>query len=208
MMIYKNHLIGYNIYEVIFLIYGKYKNVRDAAWRCLIDNNINSLPVSVTSIAKKYNIFVRKYSQLNDNQLLSGTESGTTLFINGKFFIIYKDSELKQRCRFTIAHEIGHIVLGHPLVNNKIARKFDVSKPEIEIEADIFASRLLAPACVLWGLDLHEPEEIAEICNISFTTAKIRAERMEVLYKRNKFLTSNLEKVVYNNFNEFISNNA
>ena len=74
----------------------------------------------------------------------------------------------------------------------------------MENEANSFALRLLAPACVLWGLDLHEPRQIATICDISLQTAEIRAKRMKILYKRNKFLSSPLEKQVYENFKEFI----
>ncbi|MEG1551166.1 MAG: hypothetical protein RR355_02735, partial [Oscillospiraceae bacterium] len=76
---------------------------------------------------------------------------------------------------------------------------------ETEIQADIFASRLLAPACVLWGLNLHTADEIMSACNISHSAAQIRAERMAILYSRNVFLQSDLEKKVYSNFSEFIN---
>lgn len=102
---------------------------------------------------------------------------------------------------------MGHIFLGHALINNQYLRTVDVSKPIIETEADMFASRLLAPACVLWGLDIHSPEDISRICGISYTAAKIRAERMKILYKRNKFLTSPLEQQVYEQFKDFIQEN-
>lgn len=84
------------------------------------------------------------------------------------------------------------------------ARTFDTSRPTIEQEADVFAARLLAPACVLWGLDIHTAREISELCDISLTAAQVRAERMEILYSRNKFLTSPLEKKVYSNFQSYI----
>ncbi|MEE1075767.1 MAG: ImmA/IrrE family metallo-endopeptidase, partial [Acutalibacteraceae bacterium] len=116
------------------------------------------------------------------------------------------DSESIQRCRFTIAHELGHILLGHELINDRYFRKFDISKPQIETEADMLASRLLAPACVLWGMNLHTADEIAKACNITKKAAQVRADRMATLYKRNKFLTSPLEKKVFKNFSGFICN--
>lgn len=76
--------------------------------------------------------------------------------------------------------------------------------PTIEQQADAFAARLLAPACVLWALNVRTMTEIAELCDISNTAAQIRAERMKILYSRNKFLTSPLEKAVYDNFKEYI----
>jgi Zn-dependent peptidase ImmA (M78 family) len=77
----------------------------------------------------------------------------------------------------------------------------------IEHEANVFASRLLAPACVLWGLGVTTPEQISEICGISLTAAEFRMERMDVLYKRNKFLISLLERRVYERFLPYISKN-
>ena len=186
--------------------YGKYKNLRDAAWLCLIEFEFNQLPIQVLDIARALGITVLKYSQVKKDKL-KPKESGTTVFIGDKIYIIYRDSESIQRCRFTIAHELGHILLGHKLTENRYFRKFDTTKPEIETEADMFASRLLAPACVLWGLNLHTADEIAKVCNISKKAAQARADRMATLYKRNKFLTSRLERAVFNNFRDFVNKN-
>lgn len=183
--------------------YGKYRNARDASWMCIIDYNIRALPVKLTDIARRANIMVFKYSEVDQSRLSEG-ESGATFFEKDTIYIVYRDTEPKERCRFTIAHELGHIFLGHKLIGNNVLQKFDVSKPEIEQEADVFASRLLAPACVLWGLNLHTAEEIAAACNITISAARARAERMKVLYRRGKFLTSPLEKRVYKQFEDYI----
>lgn len=103
-------------------------------------------------------------------------------------------------------HEVGHIIMKHIQGN-----------PEYEYEAERFAIDVLAPSCVLWGLNIHDPEEIARLCNISLTSAQIRAERMELLYKREQeflrkygrscFLQSPLEQKVYKQFQKFIEEN-
>ena len=77
----------------------------------------------------------------------------------------------------------------------------------IEMEANIFASRLLAPACVLWGCGVKTAEEIQQLCNISRQAAEYRMERMRILYARNKFLTSPLERRVYSQFEDYIQKN-
>lgn len=51
---------------------------------------------------------------------------------------------------------------------------------------------------------IRTAQDIASVCDISITAAKIREARMAVLYERNKFLTSPLERKVYENFKEFI----
>lgn len=185
--------------------YGIYKDVRDAAWKCLIDCKINQLPVNLKKITEHFNIKVVKNSSVN---LLNPSENGVSILYAKECFVVIDDENTVQRCRFTIAHELGHILLGHPTRNGYHARTIDKDRPEIEREADVFASRLLAPACVLWGLNLHTSEEIAKVCNISITAAKIRAERMDMLYRRNKFLISPLERKLYEQFKGFIDDNS
>lgn len=183
--------------------YGKYKNVRNAAWQVLIDYKINKLPVKVTNIVKQANIKLLNNSDCN---FLKNNQLGVSIYIENEWYIIVDDTMKIERIRFTIAHELGHIFLGHESLLHRTPNSIFIEKPEEETEADMFAARLLAPACVLWGLNLRTPEEIAKICNISYQAAVYRAKRMEILYKRNMFLTSDLEKQVYSNFSEFIKN--
>lgn len=187
--------------EVINVTYGKYKNIRDASWQCLIDFNITCLPTDVFSIAKESGIKIVKNSNTGT---LKSNEIGASYIIDDKWHIVYRDTDIRQRCRFTIAHELGHIFLGHKLKNGKHTRCFDATTEE-EDEANRFAARILAPACVIWALDLHDPKEIRQICDVSRPVSEIRAERMKVLYKRNRFLLSPLERQVYRNFEEFIN---
>lgn len=183
------------------MIYGIYKNARNAAWQCLIDYNVSELPVKTTQIARAAGIKVVKNSDVHE---LEPYESGSSTFDGSQWYIVYDDENTKQRSRFTIAHELGHIFLGHELKKGYHTRKFDLTKPDVEQAADIFASRLLAPACVLWALNVHTAAEISALCDISNAAAQVRAERMTKLYSRNKFLKSPLERTVYKNFEEYI----
>lgn len=183
-------------------IYGVYKNARNAAWKCLIDFKVNALPVDLQHIASKANIRILRNADIH---VLQPSESGLSLYDGQQWFVVFDETDSRQRRRFTVAHEFGHIFLGHALrEDNRFARTFVKDKPVYETEADIFASRLLAPACVLWALNLHTAEEIADVCNISITAAQIRAQRMDVLYARNKFLTHPLERQVLENFEQFV----
>lgn len=179
--------------------YAKYKNVRNASWQCLLDCNIRSLPVPIGGICRIYDIDV-----IDDNyNYLSKDESGRIVRINSDIVIVINNTEPKSRCRFSIAHELGH--LGDDVT--QLNRAHTEVKPELETQADMFAARLLAPACVLWGLNLHTAEEISEACNISLQAAGFRAERMEELYRRNRFLSSPLERKLYDQFRDFIEQN-
>lgn len=137
--------------------------------------------------------------------MLSDNQCGLSILIDAQWFLIYDETMPITRKRFTVAHELGHIFLGHALKEGFHARQFEGAHPEDEQEANMYAIRLLAPACVLWGLHLHTPEEIADACAISLSSAQWRAKRMEELYRRNKFLTAPLERKVYRQFESFIT---
>lgn len=185
--------------------YGIYKNVRNNAWQCLIDTKTTRLPISVVRLAECYGIAVVKNGSRN---WLKPGQSGVCLQLeDGTWLICYNENESLERIRFTVCHELGHILLGHPLKAGLFqhTRTIDKERPETEREADMFAARVLAPACVLWALDLHTPEEISELCQISHEAAEYRAKRMEVLYQRGKFLSHPLERQLYEQFKDFIN---
>lgn len=165
-----------------------YKHTRDSVWKCMIECGADRLPINLAEICRHFNIKIIKNSTLDINRLKSN-EHAVNIFIRGKCYIIVNDSDTIQTQRFSIAHEIGHIFMG---------------RSSGEQEAEKFAMNLLAPACVLWGLDIHKRKEIAEICGISEETAKKRATRMRILYKREKFLKSDIEKKVFEQFKGYI----
>lgn len=184
--------------------YGRYKNIRNSAWQALIDFNVSELPVNLIKIAESANIKIIPNSNCH---ILKNNQVGLSICSNNKWYIIYDDTNTKERCRFTIAHELGHIFLGHSLNASGMYRTVGTAnKPEEEQAADMFAIRFLAPACVLKGLDLHTAKEIADTCCISMQAAQYRANRMKILYDRNKFFLSPMERRVYKNFEDYIHN--
>ncbi len=187
------------------MYYGIYKNVRNASWQCLIDCKTASLPLSISYICEFYN---GKVLNNSDVDMLKKGESGRVYLIDGYPYVVVNDKENRKRIRFTIAHELGHYLLGHLGSDiTKTNREYKNAKPIQETEADMFAARLLAPACVLWGIRANTAEQISTVCDISITAARYRADRMKVLYQRNMFLTLPLERQLYEQFEEYIRNN-
>lgn len=184
------------------MYYGIYRNIRDSAWKCLVEFHIDRLPIDVLSIAKSANINVTRNTLAHT--LVNG-ELGKTLTDGKNWIIVYDDTQPVDVCRFTIAHELGHIFLGHNLAYAKYShlKQFE-KKPKSEQQADAFALRLLCPACVLWSLNISTAEYISVCCKIPYSLAEQRAKRMRELYKRNKFLTTPLEKEVYKQFEKSI----
>lgn len=202
--------------------YRDYQKARDATWKILIDLQVCALPIQITEVCEKLNIYVQSYQKIRYNlqalgldELASRTD-GFTLYVKGRPVIFYDDSKPKARCRFTVAHELGHIMLGHikPGMVTTVNQEPNKTDQPAEQAANVFAARLLAPACILWGLNIHAPDEIAQLAQISQQAATFRAERMDVLYRREQqflhergyscFLLSHLERQVYQQFQPFI----
>ena len=177
--------------------YRKYIESRDLAWRVLLEEGVEELPVNIVGLCKRMGIRVQFFTPTGDSD-------GYTAIFLGTPRIFVSQNCTPERQRFTIAHELGHILLGHVGEAGLVNREPDPGDNPIEQATNVFASRLLAPACVLWALDARTPEEIASLCRISYQAAAYRAERMELLYKRNRFLTSPLERKVYEQFADFI----
>ncbi len=180
--------------------YKKYQNARNLSWEILIREEISELPVSVGRICKRLGIVVKYYDgDAGGDGYSTYIKNRPTIFVNRNC------SEARQR--FIAAHELGHILLGHVGVYELANREPAPTDNPIEHEANVFASRLLAPACVLWGCNARTPEDIMKLCNISYQAACFRAERMDILYQRNRFLISVQERQVYKQFLEYIEQN-
>lgn len=180
--------------------YKDYQNARDSVWRLLIDLGISELPINTVKVCAELGIKLHYYEPTDESD-------GMSCYINNIPHIFVSSAVLPERRRFTVAHEIGHIILNHVGKFELVNREPTLQDNPIEQAANVFASRLLAPACVLWGCNIHSSEEIQQLCKISKTAAEYRMQRMNELYKRNRFLTSPLERKVYSQFETFIIQN-
>ena len=177
--------------------YEHYKNARNLVWQILLQEGENSLPINVSQLCRKLQIQVKLYEPEDDN-------SGECRIIGGTPVILVSRFDMPSRQRFTAAHELGHILLGHVGKHKLVKREPSSLDNPIEQEANVFASRLLAPACVLWGCNVKTAEDIIKLCDISRQAAEYRMERMNELYKRDMFLSHPLEREVYRQFYEYI----
>lgn len=194
------------------LNYKEYQAARDIAWDCLLRCHIHALPVSATEVCRTYGFKLCSYEEGWELIQYFGLEAqccrsdGFTKLQNGRYYIFYRGDMNRGRVRFTIMHEVGHILLGHlkPDSFTQVNREPQPDDDPREQQANVFASRTLAPACVLRALQADTAEKISTLCDISLTAAGFRAERMELLNGRKRFFTSSLERRVYRQFLWFI----
>lgn len=211
------------------LIYSNYQHSRDAVWRLLIDLEVSRLPIRLNEICKALGIELRSIEDMApeihlENQRGANRTDGVARFIGETPVILYNTMNSAARSRFTIAHEIGHFILGHvekaPYREVRTPVLFRSSGPPEtpeESAANVFASRLLAPACVLWGLGVQDARQIERFCWISREAAEFRMARMHQLYQREQeyletrgyscFLIAASERLVYEQFREYVEQN-
>ncbi len=199
--------------------YKNYTNARDASWQLIVDMGIDSLPVDVFKLAKDLGIKIIPYSKSNLAMFLIGLgmtrRKNDAMYVSllGKKYIFYDDNVAsKGRIRFTIAHEIGHHVMRHintgfAFIPRCVERRKGFTGSVIEREANVFASRLLAPSVVLHYLGITKEEDIAKVCGMSNEAAMYRAERLKKLDQRNCYNMKEIERKVLKNFEGFINEN-
>lgn len=197
---------------------ANYKKTRDAAWELLLRHRIRELPVDLMRICRKEKLYLFPYSrhtaEIERLGLLQHAE-GNDAFCLSSGMIFYNDNMGEGRQRFSIAHEIGHLVLHADRVTVCNRTPSATEDDPKETEANMLAARLLAPAIVLERIGVQSPEEIAELCHISLEAATWRFKRLQLLRERDEqfrnergyscFGMAPLERMVEKQFSAYIA---
>ena len=108
------------------------------------DAGNESVPVDIERLAAAAKAKIKIAYDLADD------ESGQTTQFKGKHIIIVNGNHREERQRFTVLHEIAHIVLGLSSQHHGATLKTDVllryrRRPEEEMLCDVFAAECLLP---------------------------------------------------------------
>ena len=99
--------------------------------------------------------------------------------ITRRTFIVINENKSWAHKRFSAAHELGHAILRHPPGAMMMGGlKLNPYDKRLETEADHFAAEFLMPKNLLVSRGYMTAEEIARLCRVSITAARIRAERL------------------------------
>lgn len=108
------------------------------ARKFLKECNIDSAPIEINKYLNAVNAEIHFEDFSNDN------ESGQTTHIKGIPHIFVNSNHSNERQRFTILHELGHIILGIKS-DHSHSISFGSQRPEEEKLCDIFAAECLLP---------------------------------------------------------------
>ena len=164
-----------------------YEKLDEDALNLRMDYGFFGNYVDVFKLAECLGMILIPYSALTTEQLASiadiDIKDGFTIIRNKgdekKYYTYYNDNSSTGRQRFTIAHEIKHVVYGEEGFNE-----------EDEAFADHFARALLAPSClVMLLLKDHNFSELLNLFGLSVDATRnamsaannrIRAKGMEL----------------------------
>lgn len=127
--------------------------------------DIHSFPIDCFKILNEYNIIIRPYCEIKrENPTLYKMCKN---FSNDAFklgiTIYYDETKSNNRIRFSFMHELGHIVLNHD----------DNPTEEMEQEANIFSSNILAPRIAIHYAECRNCNDVAKLFEISLQAADI-----------------------------------
>lgn len=95
---------------------------------------------------------------------------------SGLCLTVYDATRRRERVRFTLAHEIGHIVLGH-LSEFRETDGGGLTREQnetLEREANAFAAELLTPLPVLRAAGARTADDVMMLCDVSRQSAEVR----------------------------------
>jgi hypothetical protein len=99
-----------------------------------------------------------------------------------KYIIFYNTDRIKRRINFSIAHEIGHILLGHLEEFEKTSiERGGLTSSEyrvLETEADVFASNFLSPIPFIRKLKWSS-NDVFSICNLTKDASAVRLRTLK-----------------------------
>ena len=143
----------------------RYEEIKRIVVEVFKKYKISCVPVSGFELAVKLGIKIIPYSNFSERKqilMLKKSEDGFCVEKDvGEWFIFYNDSMPYPRINNTFMHEIGHIVLDHS-EDSELA----------EAEVKFFAKYALAPPVLIHKFQLKNPEQVADVFEISYTAAR------------------------------------
>ena len=163
----------------------RYSHATKVAQKILKEIQINNPPVDINNILQHLGINLLPYA-------FPEKVSAILLKENNMFVVGVNDKHHPNRQRFSIAHEIGHYLLGHYrdvfVDTTEIAEgRFDIldtiQNKVQEQEANYFAGELLIPTDMIKKdfVRIHNVEEIAKLYKVSKEALWVRLLKLKLV---------------------------
>lgn len=158
--------------KLVRLEHSRYEEIKEVVADTIEDAKITSFPFDVFEVARRLDVKLVSYQSLSDkrkNACLSKSEDAFSILIefeNRMEWRIYYNQEIGyHRVRFTIMHELGHIMLDH-----------DDGNEVEESEANFFSKHILAPPCIMHKVGIEDYVDIVSNFEVSEEMATYQIE--------------------------------
>lgn len=155
----------------------------------LFTSGVSWFPIDVKSLYKKYGFIIYTWDEakkiLKDSDPLrlkkTKAEARTSIERGSNLYTTVYDDRIRplERITYTLAHELGHIILGHldDFEKTSLSRGglTEAEYKVLEEEADFFAAELLAPISIVKDLSITKPEPLRHIFKLSIKASDNRA---------------------------------
>ncbi len=173
--------------------FQRYEEIKEVVAYTLKRGFIKELPICGFNLARELGIKCIPYSSLSlkkQSACIQLSEEGFTLDRT----IYYNDFQIPTRVRFTIMHEIGHIMLDH-LEDDDVA----------ELEANFFAGFILVPPVLVYAHDRTndmDQDQIKKLFDVSNPVAENTYNYYQKWAKRHSIMfgLSETDTQIYNQF--------
>ncbi len=198
----------------------RYREIRDAAGLVLVEHSDGRMPVMPRAIFEHMGgCRVVAYSQYEQQHLARHSLQAAGVFASrdactlyeretGRCLVLYDDGDnalrVPGRLRWTLAHEMGHVVLGH--LKDHDGARFDLgglpeeSYRRLEREADYFAAMLLAHPALLRACAIASADQLQGFCGLSQPAAQARFAQL----RRSVIAPSAVDALVEKHFEQVI----
>lgn len=155
-------------------------------------NLISDFGYSLKNLCNSLEINLIPYSSFGNDidKFIKFEEDGFSLLnsVNRKCEIYYNDKIYpKRRIKFTIPHELGHILLGHPLYSH------EETKTE-KWQADLFANELYCPQAFMIHYKLLTSSDLVSNFGITWRYAETLLDKLNE--RGDKRLTTNEKRLI------------
>ena len=177
--------------------------------------DLHSLPIDPLHVCEELNILVIPFSETKNDGFFEAIGIDLIDDLDGfcykgegaNYIIFYDDARTpKERVNFTIAHELGHIILGH-LENMTTRPRYMTNRQNDprEKEADAFAGELIRPPIPFVLAGCMRADDIQPVCNITREAAAVCAKLVRTMQqKRNNPYFFNEFQFYHEQFFDFI----
>ncbi|WP_407371907.1 ImmA/IrrE family metallo-endopeptidase [Carnobacterium sp.] len=151
---------------------SRYEEIKKVVADTIEDADIRIYPYDVFEVARSLEIKLISYQSLSQKKreaCFSESEDAFSILIDfrnhAEWHIYYNEDIGHCRVRFTIMHEIGHIMLDHE----------DGNEVE-ESEANFFSKHILAPPCIMHEVGVEDYVDVVNEFDVSQEMATYQIE--------------------------------